>query len=227
MQRPNRHVTATAAGMQTTKAKKATVSAPNESDVRARIVTAAYHCFERFGVAKTSMEDIASAAGLSRQTVYNHFSGRSAIIESVCLLEAVKVNAEVRKRVIRSGSFEERLADALYLIIRTVSENVYLKSFLEDVLFQAHASESESAIHQLNRTLWEKFLTDAILRGEMASDLGLDEVLSWLTLTQAAIQIKLSTGGTSDGELRRLISRFVVRPLCERCSATKTNRPTR
>src|SRR5215470_16145751 len=42
---------------------------------RERIIDAADECFARYGVAKTTVEDIAAAATLSRATVYRSFTG--------------------------------------------------------------------------------------------------------------------------------------------------------
>ncbi|MCO5971565.1 TetR/AcrR family transcriptional regulator [Actinoallomurus soli] len=56
------------------------------TDVRERIVGAAERCFARYGVAKTTVEDIAAAAGLSRATVYRSFAGgRDEVIIEVLL----------------------------------------------------------------------------------------------------------------------------------------------
>ena len=44
---------------------------PHDSDAaHAHFLDAAETCFERYGVAKTTMEDIAKMAGVSRPTVY-------------------------------------------------------------------------------------------------------------------------------------------------------------
>jgi AcrR family transcriptional regulator len=59
---------------------------PQGTEVRARIVDAAEDCFARYGVAKTTVEDIAAAAGLSRATVYRSFAGgRDEVILAVVL----------------------------------------------------------------------------------------------------------------------------------------------
>src|SRR5262245_11957892 len=59
---------------------------PQITDVRERIVNAAEGCFARYGVGKTTVEDIAAAAGLSRATVYRSFAGgRDEVILAVLL----------------------------------------------------------------------------------------------------------------------------------------------
>ncbi|WP_067813907.1 TetR/AcrR family transcriptional regulator [Actinomadura kijaniata] len=60
---------------------------PTTADAtRERIIDAAQECFGRFGVAKTTMEDVAAAAGLSRATVYRAVTGgREELILAVVL----------------------------------------------------------------------------------------------------------------------------------------------
>ena len=51
-----------------------TVEADREA-TRARICDAALRCIERWGLGKTSVEDVATAARISRATVYRYFPG--------------------------------------------------------------------------------------------------------------------------------------------------------
>ena len=51
----------------------------NKKDNREKILFAALEKFTAYGFLPVSMEDIASAAGVSRMTVYRHFSGKTAI----------------------------------------------------------------------------------------------------------------------------------------------------
>jgi len=51
--------------------------APNDPDTaRDRLLDAAEACFERSGISKTTVEDIAKQASVSRATVYRYFAGR-------------------------------------------------------------------------------------------------------------------------------------------------------
>ena len=62
---------------------------------RAAIRTAALHLFERDGFARTSMDAIAAAAGVSKRTIYNHYADKETLFLSVvrdtygALVEAV------------------------------------------------------------------------------------------------------------------------------------------
>lgn len=54
-----------------------------QADTPARILDAAEECFARYGLNKTSMEDIAREAGMSRRSVYRHFPDKAALFGRV------------------------------------------------------------------------------------------------------------------------------------------------
>ena len=50
---------------------------------RDRVLAAAERCIERHGIAKTTMEDIALEAGMSRPVVYRYFSDREDLFIAI------------------------------------------------------------------------------------------------------------------------------------------------
>ena len=53
-------------------------------DVRERLLQATYDCVARWGLAKTTVEDAAREAGVSRATVYRYFpGGRDELLSAV------------------------------------------------------------------------------------------------------------------------------------------------
>ncbi|MFZ2510903.1 MAG: TetR/AcrR family transcriptional regulator [Gordonia sp. (in: high G+C Gram-positive bacteria)] len=63
---------------------------PQDADeARARILTAATRCVERYGLAKTRLVDVASEAGVTRQTVYRYFSSVDEMLTAVAAAGAV------------------------------------------------------------------------------------------------------------------------------------------
>lgn len=63
---------------------------------RARILDAGFACAERFGIGRTTMSDVARAAGLSRQTLYRYFPSKHDLIAALVLREEERLIAEVR-----------------------------------------------------------------------------------------------------------------------------------
>lgn len=71
------------------------------TETEEKIIDAATRCFVRFGARKTSMNDIAADAGVSRQTIYDLFGGKD---ELIC--------ASIRKITNENLAEVRRLADA-------------------------------------------------------------------------------------------------------------------
>ena len=57
----------------------------DSDDARGRILAAAVDCVLRYGVDKTSMDDVAKAAAITRPTVYKYFGSRHELIIAVFL----------------------------------------------------------------------------------------------------------------------------------------------
>jgi AcrR family transcriptional regulator len=56
---------------------------PTEDEARQRIVAAAAACVEQFGPAKTTLSDVASELGVTRQTVYRYYANLGELLAAV------------------------------------------------------------------------------------------------------------------------------------------------
>lgn len=76
-------------------------------DPKAQIVAAASRCLVEFGLERTSLSAIAREAGVSRQTIYNHFDSREDIvgeaIEWAATQASARIIAEARKNCSAAG----------------------------------------------------------------------------------------------------------------------------
>ena len=80
---------------------------------RAAIVATAAGVFLRYGFKKTSMDDLARAAGLSRQGLYLHFPTKEAIFKEALLQMIANVRAASRAALAQDDpSIEDRLLGA-------------------------------------------------------------------------------------------------------------------
>src|SRR4051812_11136713 len=80
---------------------------------RAAILEAATGVFLRYGFKKTSMDDLARAAGLSRQGLYLHFATKDALFKEAVLQVIARTRAAGRAALARDSlDVEERLLGA-------------------------------------------------------------------------------------------------------------------
>ncbi len=94
---------------------KTVPSAQSTSDAarRQELVQTAAGIFLRYGLRKTSMDDLARAAGLSRQGLYFHFPNKEALFREVVAHLAGVTLAGVRTALAADGPLEDRLHAAL------------------------------------------------------------------------------------------------------------------
>ena len=79
------------------------------NEQRKRILVAARKLIRYFGVKKTSIEDIASEAGMSKANIYYYFKSKDEICTEVMLIESRKL----QKKILGQISTETQLADML------------------------------------------------------------------------------------------------------------------
>ncbi len=143
---------------------------------RTRILEAALQCVERWGLAKTSLEDVAAAAGLSRATVYRYFpGGREQLISDTVTFEV--------------GNFLEGLGTAM-------ADDAGLAAKLEHGLQHGHrAIEEHTLLHQILSTEPEALLKElartgpsmmAAVREAIADDLRREPLREGVDVDEAA-----------------------------------------
>ena len=99
---------------------------------RQRILEATYACVARWGLAKTTVEDAAREAGLSRATVYRYFpGGRDELIDAVVSWQYVLFFVRLYEEVHGAASLEEVLERGLAFARRSLLEHEVLQKVLE------------------------------------------------------------------------------------------------
>jgi AcrR family transcriptional regulator len=178
-----------------------------------RIVTSARRCFERYGIQKTTIEDIAKAASVSRPTLYKYFNGKQEIVDHISLAEMAKVHEELRVRMRRHTSFAETVTEAILISVQVGYENPYVRRFVQELELSSRSHDPSSPFQVGARARWQSLLVKAAGTGELANDIDVNEIVSWLSLTQMML---LATGnqlGIDEKQMRHFIRRFVVEPL--------------
>ena len=81
---------------------------------RQRLIEATLQCVERWGIGKTSLEDVATAASLSRATVYRHFpGGRDELVHEAVIWQVGAFFARIEQAVEADPGLEAKLVHGL------------------------------------------------------------------------------------------------------------------
>lgn len=100
--------------------------------VKERILEATYACVARWGISKTTVEDAARQAGVSRATVYRYFpGGRDELVSTVISWEYARFFTRLYHAVQNAISLEEVMERGLMFARRSIVEHEVLQRVLE------------------------------------------------------------------------------------------------
>lgn len=118
--------------MPLSQAMGATVLSDRERASDARVVDAALACFSRWGVAKTTLDDIAREAGVSRATVYRLFpGGKDVVIDAVAGRELVQFFAGLAGELQPcAGDLESLVVAGITYTTRAIRDHAALQFLL-------------------------------------------------------------------------------------------------
>ena len=103
----------------------------SEVDTRTRILAAAVACVERSGLGKTSLEDVAQEAGLSRATVYRYFDGgRDQLVADAVGWEVGNYLARLAEATSPEPDLEAKLVKGLMFGHQAIDDHVLLQRLL-------------------------------------------------------------------------------------------------
>lgn len=174
---------------------------------RRKIFTGAIECVERWGLQKTTLNDIATAAGVSRQTVYNYFGNK----EEVLAAAFDDLGEKFRSRVLAiAESIEDpqgSLVETMVYTITHLPQEPYLKLLADTEFFPAFLRDfygtdlSRERIGEITRVCLHN--TPELLK--QADEIG--EITS-----RFLISMLVSDGGVerSEAQLRDFIHRRVM-----------------
>jgi AcrR family transcriptional regulator len=179
---------------------------------REQILSAAENVIARYGVSKTTMDDIGKQAGVSRPTVYRYFGDRDNLLGALIERRARMLFDRARDYIFGFESFDQQLVEGLlYLIdhgrrdpiVRILVGPEYLDVTTPIVNGSALAAE-------LTADMWEPVLRQAVQRGEIRANLDVLAVGQWLALVQFVLVGRHDTTGADDAGTRAMLKTFVL-----------------
>lgn len=120
------------------------------ASARERILEAVYACVARYGISKTTVEDVAREARLSRATVYRHFpGGKDQLIAETIRWETGRFFIRLAEAVVHTTGLAELLEESLIFAHRAIEEHEVLQRVLQtepDLLLPQMSVDSERVL---------------------------------------------------------------------------------
>jgi AcrR family transcriptional regulator len=183
---------------------------------RTRLVDAAETCIDRKGLARTTVEDVAREAEVSRATIYRYFGNRDELILRVLL-------RDLERSTDRDlPEFYDGVTDAEGFARATVDTAAYLVSSIRhspklQLLLQRETAGFNAAIAGASEALFREwtddispFLAAAQQAGRLRHDVGPEVIAEWIL--RAILSLLMIEGPRvhSEDEERRLLETFLA-----------------
>lgn len=124
---------------------------PAEDGTAARVCDAALGCIARFGVTKTTLDDVAREAGVSRATVYRTVpGGRDVLLTAVLEREVAAFFGTLADELDRHDRLEDLLVAGVGAALRLLRDHAALGTV---VALEPHLLLPQVAFHRLDPVL--------------------------------------------------------------------------
>jgi len=163
------------------------------------IMLQAQKFFQQYGLKKTTMDEIATACGKSKSTIYQYFASKDDLFDAVIYMELVSLRKHVKDRVASGKNMQDKLT--IYLV--EFYQEVIHRTNLYRILIQENMAETLAKKYFFKMVNFEKsyiirIIEDGHDSGECS---GVDQNdISWIAETLLAafygvIQLVVVSGG--------------------------------
>jgi AcrR family transcriptional regulator len=180
-------------------------------DARERILAAGERCIDRHGIRKTTMDDVAAEARLSRPSVYRYFSDRDDLLIELIARHARVLNDRAHKTMSRQSSVPDQIVEGLLYIADHGYRDPLTRHVMDpDGTNLGRRMVDSGTAANLRAELWDPYLDNALANNELPRGLPRSDIYLWLGGVARMLVRGLADG---DGDLksyRSMLQRFVA-----------------
>ncbi|MEU5884153.1 TetR family transcriptional regulator [Spirillospora sp. NPDC047279] len=181
----------------------------SDAEARQRIVDATARCIDRHGVTKTTLSDVATELGVTRQTVYRHFGRISDIVGEVAFQGAESFVDQLIAHLQGMSDPAEAVVEGMIFCVRTIPTEPRLSLLLQlgdSGAFGRGATTGDAIAY--GAKMLQRYPVDWAAAGVAEDDLnGLAEII--MRLLTSLLQHP-SEPPQDEAELRGLLTRWLA-----------------
>jgi AcrR family transcriptional regulator len=174
---------------------------------RERVLDATESCLQRFGLAKTTVEDVAQASGLSRATVYRQFGSRDALLLAVAARDADRVAAAAEIYLRRFEDVGSWIVEGMLFCLREIPKRPVLSQFLapQELGAASRMLLTSDRMLAIGSEILRPMFEPARREGQLHEDLELDSLMEWVLRILMSYLAVPGPPSRSEDDLRRLL----------------------
>ena len=193
--------------------------------VRERLLDAAEDCLSQFGPQKTSMEDVARAAGMSRATVYRYFENRDALLLGVASRQASSLAQESLSYLSQFDNIADWLVEGLLFTLREIPKRSVFASLVSSLDSRSATSLllGSSGLIEIGANVLRPMFLNAKEQGLLRDDIDIDMLIEWLLRVLWTYLNAPSRVATDEEGMRRLFHMMIIPAVLKDSSLEKTS----
>jgi AcrR family transcriptional regulator len=180
--------------------------------VNERWLDAAESCYTRFGPAKTTVEDVAQAAGVSRATLYRHFKSRDDLLAAVVVREAGRLAAEAAVSIQRFDDVGSWIVEGMLLCLREIPRRPLLAMLFapEEVGAASRLVLTSERLLAIGADFLRPMFGFARERGLLREGVRIEVLMEWVLRILMSYLTVPSRLAQTDAELRHLLRAMIL-----------------
>lgn len=183
------------------------VEADASTDRLTEIVDAARSCFQRWGLAKTTMDDIAKEVGIARPNLYRYFPNKAALASAVSAAESARINEHRRAHIRIEGPTAALIEQSIIMGLEQALADDYLTDLMTSDNQELVPATIDAA--DTRYEYWRPIFDHGRARGELRNETTDDDLLRWLSSVQLHFLSNRELFPSID-EIARDVRMFVV-----------------
>ncbi|HKT73076.1 MAG TPA: TetR family transcriptional regulator [Steroidobacteraceae bacterium] len=183
---------------------------PRTPLTRQRVAAAAVERFKRFGVHRTSMNDIADTLGVSRQTIYRLFESRTELLEFIATARVKLLSQKITKLLSQFDNLRDALIEGMAYSVKLGRQDELLSEIIReagDVHFKTFMFGGTREVQEAMMAAFGPFIRKARAEGTLASPATDQQVIEWLCNNGAVLNIRQDY---NEADHRRILEQFVL-----------------
>lgn len=185
---------------------------PDPKNWRPKIKRAALDLFRRYGIRKTTVDEIAKAAGVSRPSFYRFYKDRQQLLLAIANEEVGRLAENIRGLQDQINDIDDLFTEAILAMVLDCEQSEVVQFLLdpenEDISIELTDNDTET--WRILEAGWSPLLKQAQSKGRLREPAEVDEIVRWITSTQVQLLARVRAVHSSPDQLRVWISRFVV-----------------
>lgn len=182
----------------------------HNSPAREQILNAAIRCYQKSSFKKTSLEDIAQEANISRATIYRHFENRNEILVAVALIIVQDLKTLLDERVSKIISFDDFVVETIVVTFDQLPRIPFFYVMIkEPSLATGLTNNYNEKIFEIACDHFESRFEVARASGLLRSDMDFPRFIEWIIYLGSTF-IGARSVQCSPAKLREMLRYFLV-----------------